>query len=40
MELEAEKESLQCMISDLNDVWLQIIIDNGEDCKKALNSKL
>lgn len=28
------------MISDLNDVWLQIIIDNGEDCKKALNRKL
>jgi hypothetical protein len=27
------------MISDLNDVWLQIIIDNGEDCKKALATK-
>lgn len=35
-ELEQEQESLNCLISDLNDVWLQIIIDNGEDCKKAL----
>lgn len=28
------------MMTDLNDVWLQIIIDNGEDCKKALACKL
>lgn len=27
------------MISDLNDIWLQIIIDNGEDCKKTLAAK-
>lgn len=27
------------MMSDLNDVWLQIIIDNGEDCKQAMNNK-
>ena len=27
------------MISDLNDIWLQIIIDNGEDCKKTLTAK-
>lgn len=35
-ELQAEQESLKCMISDLNDVWLQIIIDNGEDATKTL----
>lgn len=39
LELEQEQESLTCLISDLNDVWLQIIIDNGEDCKKALAAK-
>jgi hypothetical protein len=38
-ELEDENESLKCMMSDLNDVWLQIIIDNGEDCKQAMNNK-
>lgn len=27
------------MKSDLNDIWLQIIIDNGEDCKKTLAAK-
>ena len=27
------------MILDLNDIWLQIIIDNGEDCKKTLTAK-
>lgn len=27
------------MILDLNEIWLQIIIDNGEDCKKTLTAK-
>jgi hypothetical protein len=38
-ELEQEQESLKCMILDLNEIWLQIIIDNGEDCKKTLTAK-
>lgn len=27
------------MKSDLNDIWLQIILDNGEDAKKNLSAK-
>ena len=27
-------------MTDLNEVWLKIIIDNGEDCKRALACKL
>lgn len=38
-ELEQESENLKCLISDLNEIWLPIILDNGEECTKNLTAK-
>ena len=39
-ELEQERESLEGTLEDLNGIWLQVIIDNGEDCKRNNSAKI